>query len=269
MKDRLLDAAELAHTLAIEGDGTFADAHSNLGLIQMQRGDIVAALRSHKCAVRLDESNPRFHFNLGITFANMGEPAQAIISFDRTIELNSNYTDAYFNKGASLLQMQKLDAAIACFQQTLKLHNKYPSKEPARAYTYLGRAWLKQGNIDGAIMSYEAGVRLDAKSVEAHYGLGKALKLKGDRSATIMANQRALKDCGSEYTSRCSHCCKPAASLRCARCKCVSYCSKQCQRADWKPCSPFAQLGLGLSHKNLCKDMAEAMAKTAGCIEHA
>ncbi|EQC38788.1 hypothetical protein SDRG_03747 [Saprolegnia diclina VS20] len=70
-------------------------------------------------------------------------------------------------------------------------------------------------------------------------------------AGTLVLRTTATASLPLDLGATCAHCFAPAA-LRCARCKLLKYCSRNCQRADWS------------SHGPECKYLAPYMASAAG-----
>lgn len=61
------------------------------------------------------------------------------------------------------------------------------------------------------------------------------LYLPLEKHPMMLKGKKAPK---APHTSACAKCGKAGNSLRCARCRRVVYCSKKCQREDWKTHKP-------------------------------
>lgn len=73
-----LDAAEVHLRRAIELDPKLPQAYSNLGNIDYSRGAYEAALEKYKKAVELDPDNPTFYENLHAAYKRLGKVYEAV-----------------------------------------------------------------------------------------------------------------------------------------------------------------------------------------------
>ena len=61
------------------------------------------------------------------------------------------------------------------------------------AYTNLGSAYRRQGNLDGAIEAYQKAIELDPDDAEAYFNLGVAYRNQGKLDESIQAYKRAIE----------------------------------------------------------------------------
>lgn len=73
-----LDGAEAALLRAVELDPTLPQAHSNLGNIYYARGSYQEALEKYKQAVALSPDEPIFHENLHAAYKKLGKLGEAV-----------------------------------------------------------------------------------------------------------------------------------------------------------------------------------------------
>ncbi len=145
--------ATLAAQRAIELDGTAAEGHTALGLLQM-------------FAFKFQESEAEFR---------------------RAIELNPNYATAHHWYGNSLLvTLGRFDEAVKEGQRALELD---PLSLIINAD--LGSTFMIARRYDEAIAQERRTLALDENFAYAHWNLGEALYLKGDLPAAIAEFERA------------------------------------------------------------------------------
>ena len=99
----------------------FAPAHSALGSLQADAGDVVAALESHRRAIEIDATDPEFHNNLGVALDMMQRHDEALGAFDRALTLAPGYGDAWSNRGIALHALRRLAPALASFDAAIAL----------------------------------------------------------------------------------------------------------------------------------------------------
>jgi tetratricopeptide (TPR) repeat protein len=80
------------------------EVFNDLGVVQAQRGDFVAAAASFRKALEGDEADPDYHFNLGAALWRSGQYAAAADSFRAALARRTDYAEATTLLGRSLQQ---------------------------------------------------------------------------------------------------------------------------------------------------------------------
>jgi tetratricopeptide (TPR) repeat protein len=94
----------------------------------------------------------------------------AVAEFQRTIGLSSfsdNAAKAYDYMAKAYVQEGNTDRAIKTYQEAIK---SYPAR--AAFHTSLGDIYYNQGELSEAEAEYKAAIKLDSESADSHYGLG-------------------------------------------------------------------------------------------------
>ncbi len=94
----------------------------------------------------------------------------AVTEFKRAIGLSSfsdNAAKAYDYMAKAYLQDGNTDAAIKTYQEAIK---SYPTRDAF--HTSLGDIYYNQGQLSEAEAEYKAAINLDSESTDSHYGLG-------------------------------------------------------------------------------------------------
>jgi tetratricopeptide (TPR) repeat protein len=120
------------HTLTLNPQD--ADAHYQLGLLQLKRGSLDAAWRYFESAAKIDPSDPDYHYFLGRTCEKKGEWGQALEQYEETYRLNPEYGlgDIFREVGKGYLHTGRTDKAIEFLKFFLEKRNSDPE----------GRYWL-------------------------------------------------------------------------------------------------------------------------------
>lgn len=105
------------------------DLSLNLGLAQLESGDLDAATESLQQAVLLGEKHPESHFNLALVFERRGMHADAEREMLASIQLNPSQPDAQNTLGVIYAEEGKTERASEVWQ---KLVRDMPDYEPAR-----------------------------------------------------------------------------------------------------------------------------------------
>ena len=124
--------------------------------------------------------------NLGIVQLEKGDLDGAIAKYQRALELHLNYPEALYNLGSALLQKDKPGDAIQLCEQALRLQPNDPD-----AHVILGNAFMAQRDVDRAIHHYRQALALDPDNSNAHYNLGVALKDKGESEQAAREFEKA------------------------------------------------------------------------------
>jgi tetratricopeptide (TPR) repeat protein len=122
-----------------------SDAHYQLGLLQLKRGNLDAARQYFESAAKIDPNDPDYCYFLGRTFEKKGEWAQALAHYEETYRLNPEYGtgDIFREVGKGYLHTGSIDKAIEFLKFFLNKRNSDPE----------GRYWLavalkKSGDIE-------------------------------------------------------------------------------------------------------------------------
>jgi tetratricopeptide (TPR) repeat protein len=124
--------------------------------------------------------------NLGIVQVEKGDLDDAIAKYQRALELHPDYPEALYNLGSALLQRDKPDDAIQLCEQALRLQPNDPD-----AHVILGNAFMAQRDVDRAIHHYRQALAIRPDDSNAHYNLGVALEQKGEREQAAREFEKA------------------------------------------------------------------------------
>lgn len=86
-----------AYRRAVELDPLYADAHTNLGRLLQEAGQLAAAEAHYQLALTADADSETAHFNLGVVLEDAHRFAEAMASYGRVLALAPTYADAHFN----------------------------------------------------------------------------------------------------------------------------------------------------------------------------
>jgi tetratricopeptide (TPR) repeat protein len=173
---------------ALELDDTNVAAHVNLGSALRDQGDLARAIACYQRALALDPNNAQAHTSLGNALNEKKEVARAIAHCQRALALDPNNAQAHTGLGNALRAQKDLAGAIAAYEKALDLD---PSD--AKVHTNLGAALYDKRDLKGAIACYQKALALDPKLAQIHYNLGVALRRKQDLAGAIPCFQRAIE----------------------------------------------------------------------------
>lgn len=130
-----------------------ADAHHQLGLIHLKRGNFTTAQSYFETALKIDPSDADYHYYLGRVFEEMEEWPKALEQYSETYRLNAGYGvgDIFREVGKAYLHTDNVEKAVEFLRFFLETRASDPQ----------GRCWLavayqKLGQID------EMGAQLSA-----------------------------------------------------------------------------------------------------------
>src|SRR3989440_2529129 len=154
------------HTLAVTKGNDVA--HTNLGLMLMDRAQLDDALSHFRTALDIRSSTLLPHYDLNFTLiltdignvlARKGRLEEAIAAFRLAIEFNPGYPDAHYDLGVALFQRRDLDGAIAELQTVLSLHPNDPGTN-----TSLANVLVQKGLLREAANHYETALQSEPDS---------------------------------------------------------------------------------------------------------
>ena len=105
---------------------------------------------------------------LGIALTDGGRPAEALPVFARIIEIDPSNAVAYQNTGIALLKLDRVDEARQNLEAALRL-----GKRHTRAWNALGVAWLRLGQPQKAIETWERCLEINPDQYDALYNVGR------------------------------------------------------------------------------------------------
>lgn len=124
-----------------------ADAHYQLGLIHLKRGNVDAARRYFESALKIDPADPDYHYSLGRACESEGEWVKALEQYEETYRTNPEYGlgDIFREVGKGYLHTGSIEKGIEFLKYFLGKRGSDPE----------GRFWLavgmqKTGNYDQA-----------------------------------------------------------------------------------------------------------------------
>ncbi len=152
-------------------------------LDHQQHGRLVNAARDYQAVIH---SRPDFadaHYNLGIVQMELEQLDDAIASFQRTIKVNPEFAGAYFNLGFVLSETGALEQAKTAFRAVIKL-----IPDAADAHRQLASITKHvSGNTDISAMEslYAKSGITEAQRMDVSFGLAKANEDLGKYSTSF------------------------------------------------------------------------------------
>jgi protein O-mannosyl-transferase len=163
-------------------------AHTNLGLVLLQKGNIDEGIAHYRSALQMQPDSWDAEYNLGTALLAKGQADEAILHCERAVGMRPTDPDARVSLGDALLQKGRIDEAIAHYQKAMMLH---PDHFLARYG--LGHALLEKGELDSAIQVCRSALLLRPWDADCHTTLAIALEEKGNPAEAIQHYQKALE----------------------------------------------------------------------------
>src|SRR6266404_5529911 len=163
-------------------------AHTNLGLVLLQKGKIDDGIAHYRSALQMQPDSWDAEYNLGTALLGKSQVDEAILHCERAVRMQPTDPDALVSLGNAVLQKGRTDEAIAHYQKAMMLH---PDHFLAR-YS-LGHALLEKGELDSAIQVCRSALLLRPSDADCHTTLAIALEEKGDPAEAIQHYQKALE----------------------------------------------------------------------------
>ena len=163
-------------------------AHTNLGLVLFQKGQIDDAIAHYRSALRMQPDWWDAEYNLGTALSAKGKVDEAILHSDKAVSIRPTDPDAQVSLANLLIQKGRIDEAITHYQKAVIVR---PDHFLARYG--LGHALLEKGELDGAIRVCRSALSLRPSDADCHTTLAIALEEKGNSAEAMQHYYRALE----------------------------------------------------------------------------
>jgi tetratricopeptide (TPR) repeat protein len=135
---------------------------------------------------------PLTPYELALRDLARGEYSEALRRLDSLLEdetLSSGDRAARLNKrGVALVSLHRRDEALRAFEQSLEAVPRY-----APALVNVGNLHLESGELEAAVVRYEAAIVADERYAPAHHNLAVAYKRMGRTADSVRELRRAGK----------------------------------------------------------------------------
>ena len=159
-----------------------SEAHSNLGVARLRKGDISGAATDFDKAIRMRKNNPVAWNNRGCVLYREERLREAVACFEESLVINPTSV-AMTNKGFCQLSLDMLEDAAATFDQSIRI------SETAEAYNNKGIALRRQGKIDEAVVAFREALRIAPQFEDTNSNLREAIA----RQSAMKAKKEAEK----------------------------------------------------------------------------
>ncbi|MBS1214314.1 MAG: hypothetical protein H6R26_2931, partial [Proteobacteria bacterium] len=166
-----LEGAEQAYRDALECDPELVQTKNNLGLLLRRRGHREAAESIYREVIAQAPEEPLAYSNLAHLLSEIGRVDEAAMLLGKAVQLNPEFAEGFHNLGHVLSLRNQPEAAAEAYRRAVELG--------ADAYLGLATALREQGLVDEAIAAYRRVIRIGGKPATALYNLGMLLSAKG------------------------------------------------------------------------------------------
>jgi len=144
----------------------------------INQGKLIEAEEIYEKLVKKGACSHIAYGNLAAIYGLKGRKLEMIKLLRKALEIQPDYPDAHINLGTALKENGDLNGAIASFQQALKLKPSY-----LEAHINLGNALHEQGDLIAGIECFENALKLKPSYPEAHWNLSLVQLLSGNYAA--------------------------------------------------------------------------------------
>lgn len=123
----------------IEG---LAEAHSHLGWLYQELGDLDAAIQNYDQAIQLNSKNVLPYINRGSARQAQGDLVRALQDYDQAIQINPKLAETYGSRGLAKRALGKVEEALADFKSLLVLA---PTNDPMKSRT---EQWITEIEVE-------------------------------------------------------------------------------------------------------------------------
>jgi tetratricopeptide (TPR) repeat protein len=164
-------------------------AHSRLGWLDEERGELAGAKNHYQQAVRVEPTDLMATVRLGMVHFRLGETGPAIFQFQRALELNPNDLDAHYYLYAIYRQAGMEREAV----EQLRLTKMGETPDTlAELFGSHGADNFRLTHYAEAIKDYELALQVAPNSLPLYVALGDLYHLQGQPSTALEVWSRGL-----------------------------------------------------------------------------
>jgi tetratricopeptide (TPR) repeat protein len=97
---------------AIESGDSVADAYCNLGILESENNNFVAAIDCFTKSLKEDPRHYESHYNLANLYAEIGNLPLAKVHYQMAITIEPEFPNSYFNLALTLVMNKEVEEAI-------------------------------------------------------------------------------------------------------------------------------------------------------------
>ena len=163
-------------------------AHTNIGLVLFQKGQIDDAISHYRSALQIQPDWWDAEYNLATALSAKGELDEAIRHSEKAVAMRPTDPDAQVSLANLLFQKGRVDEAIVHYQKAITVR-----PNDFMASYGLGHALLEKGELDSAIEACRNALLIRPLDADCHTTLAIALEEKGNPAEAIQHYNKALE----------------------------------------------------------------------------
>ena len=186
--------AKAAALEALQIDGTLAEAHASLAMVQLLYDwDLAASEKAFRRAIELDPNYTAAHHWYSHCLLALGRTSESLAESRRALELEPLHLVVGSHLGWHYLYARQYDQAVEQFRKTLELDPAFPQTQRYAAWAYLQKRMYPE-----AIAALRAALSALERDPEVEGELGYALAVAGRRAEALAM----LRDLGQLSATR-------------------------------------------------------------------
>ena len=179
--------AEALYRRVLAAQPGLADAHVNLAMILLFRGDLDGAASSCRQGLTIQPNHARAHCYLGDILAAQNRPDEAVASYGRALAVKPDYAEAHNSLGNVLLRQGKREGAMRAYRNAIASRPAF-----AEAHNNLGCLLMQHGDLSGSEDHLGQAVTIKPNYAQAHCNLAAVLGRQGKFDKAEHACRQAL-----------------------------------------------------------------------------
>ena len=173
----------------------WAETYVNIGASSFALKEYKGAAEAYRLATRFDAGNADAHYALGLSLNKLGRADEEILAYKRAIALKPDLANAYEALGVAYFKQKRFADSAAAFEQ-LKTY-----KPDAKTYNYLGESYFESGKIEESLDAFNNAVSFNPNFEQARFNLGRAFLKLGDRDSAVVQYE-ILRSNKSDWADR-------------------------------------------------------------------
>lgn len=174
------EVARAYFTVAIELDGSYAQAYYGRGLAKAALGDYLDAIKDYDKAIELDPNFVDAHIARSESNAARNNFDAAMEDLSEAIAENPNSKEALHTKGKLQLKLGDYQGALSSFDDALSLDDQY-----AAAFNDRAKAKAAVGQYDDAVKDFKKAMILDPSYKDVYYADNSAKILEDENTPAL------------------------------------------------------------------------------------
>ena len=173
----------------------WAAVHVNIGASSFALQQYKEAADAYRQAIKLDDDNADTQYAYGLSLNKLNRGEEEILAYKRAIAMKPDFANA-IEKLAQAYFKQKRWADAASTYEQLKTY-----KPDARTFGALGESYFESGKFDESVSALNNAVNYDPELEQARYNLGRAYLKMGNRDMA-MVHYEILRSTKSDWADR-------------------------------------------------------------------